>query len=101
MKAGVAEARPGFLGVLSTISRLLGQFLLPFGLFAVLAVGLHIGSDKVDDHLFVLISAADSLFDWASAAVVRTLGGLFGASEPWREAWSFRLAELIDLDTKA
>jgi len=79
----------------------LGRVLLPLGLFSILAVGLHVGSDRIDDHLFVLFSWLDGFLDGATAFVIRGVFGLFGSDEASIERWTFRAAELIDVDVKS
>src|SRR5262245_50299532 len=101
MKADVADKRLGLLGVLSAAGAFFGRILLPLGLFSVLAVGLHVGSDKVDDFLFVVFSDIDSLADFISSLVIQWVGGLFSMGDPWIDAWSLRAAELVDMESKA
>jgi hypothetical protein len=96
----MAEEKGGFFAWLSGAGAFFGRVLLPLGLFSVLAVGLHVGSDRVDDHLFVLISWLDGLADGLAAWVIRGLGGVIGASDLSIDQWTFRAAEWIDVDAK-
>jgi hypothetical protein len=93
--------KTGGASFITGLSGFFGRLLLPLGLFSVLAVGLHIGSDKIDDHLFVFISFLDSLLDSAMIAVVRAFGDLFNYAPAKIDQWTFAAAELIDVEEKA
>jgi hypothetical protein len=95
------EEKGGFYSALSGAGGFFGRVLLPLGLFAVLAVGLHVGSDKIDDHLFVIISWLDALFDGAAIVVIRAVGGIFTDSAQSIEVWTFKTIEWIDVDVKS
>lgn len=94
------QEKKGFLAALSSAGGFFGRVILPLGLFSVLAVGLHVGSDRIDDHLFVVVSWLDSLFDAGATAVIRLIGSLFSGSEHAIDVWTVRAIEWIDVDTK-
>src|SRR5260221_13027543 len=52
----IAEA----LAALSRFVDRIRRGVLMVAFLALLAVGLHVGSDRIDDHLFVVINALDS-----------------------------------------
>ncbi|MCK6544845.1 hypothetical protein L6R52_03185 [Myxococcota bacterium] len=88
---------------ISRVSYLLGHvrgLFLPFGLFALVAVGVHVGCDRLDDQAFVALSALDAIVDAALAATVRAIGDLFSASPASIEAWTYRAVDLVDVDAK-
>lgn len=77
-----------------------GRLVVPLGLFAVLAVGLHAGADRVDDEARFVLDALDARLDAWGAAF---LGWLFSALEvgpTTSERWTFAFVDLIDLDTR-
>lgn len=55
-----------------------GRLSVPLGVFAVLAVGLHAGADRLDDALLVALGLVDAQVDLYGA---RILGALFAALE--------------------
>lgn len=77
-----------------------GRVLLPLGLFSVLVVGLHVGSDRIDDHLFELFSLLDAGFDAAVIFLIREGGALVGLDARTISEWTYRAIELIDADEK-
>lgn len=85
---------------LLTFVAALGRLSVPFGLFAVLAVGLHAGADRVDDRIFVLIHAVDGLVDRAGSAALTWGLGVFDASPTTVERWTFAFVDAVDLETK-
>src|SRR5687767_12438329 len=93
----VSAEKGGVLSAMGGLGGFLGRILLPLGLFSVLAVGLHVGSDKIDDHLFVIISWLDSLADLAATFLIRAIGGLFSDSRQTIEIWTFKAIEFIDV----
>jgi hypothetical protein len=53
-------------GPITAFSRFLGHFrwaFMPFGLLALVAVGVHAAADTLDDRLLSLVDLADSAFD--------------------------------------
>lgn len=99
---GVAktEERGGFFAVVGGAGGFFGRVLLPLGLFSVIAVGLHVGCDKVDDHLFVVISWLDGILDAVATAAVRWTGEFFSQDAASIERWVFIAIELVDLELK-
>lgn len=78
----------------------LGRAVVPLGLFAVIAVGLHAGADRVDDYVLVALNAADEVFDVGASAFVRwALEGL-GFTAATVNRWTYDVVELVDIDTK-
>lgn len=86
--------------LLGLLNRLRGWF-LPFGLFALVAVGIHAGSDRVDDLAYLLYNRIDGVVDRTLAALLAWFGELLSIGPTRIEAWTFTLIELIDLDLKA
>ncbi len=96
----MAEKRSGFIAGLSRFIGLFRGLFLPFGLFSILAVGIHSGSDHVDDHTFVLYNWLDGWLDRALAAVVRFSFTLINGTEAEIAKASYQAADLIDLEVK-
>jgi hypothetical protein len=70
------------------------------GLFALVAIGLHAGADRLDDRVFVLLNLLDGALDALFTAVIRGVGGRLGL-EPGRvERGVVAAIEWIDLDAK-
>jgi hypothetical protein len=78
----------------------LGRRLVPLGLFALIAVGLHAGADVLDDHALVALDLIDGLVDRVGSALLGWAMGMVGAEPGLIERWTFAFAELIDLDTR-
>src|SRR5437870_3481067 len=76
------------------------RLFVPIAFFALIVVGLHVGSDRLDDHLFVALNAIDAWVDAALAFAIKTAGGWIGASEGAIDAAAFRAADFVDLETK-
>jgi hypothetical protein len=87
--------------VFASAGAFFGRVLLPLGLFSVLVVGLHVGSDRLDDHLFELFSFLDNLFDSASSFLLRTVLDALGVDPKTTALWIYRAIEWIDVDQKA
>lgn len=88
---------------ISRVSYLLGHLrglFLPFGLFALVAVGVHVGCDRLDDQAFVALSTLDAITDATLVSILRWAGELFGASGASIEAWTYRAVDLVDVDAK-
>jgi hypothetical protein len=95
-----SERRPGAFTRFSLfLGRLRGLF-FPLAIFAVLSVGLHVGSDQLDDHLFVVTNALDSALDALLGAIIREVWSWFGARPETIDAATFRAADFIDLEAK-
>src|SRR5215470_4035640 len=95
------QKTPWFVTRLSLfLGRIRGLY-FPLALFSVLAVGLHVGSDRVDDQLFVLFNAIDAALDTASTAFIKEVFTWFGASAQTIDAATFRAIDFIDLESKA
>jgi hypothetical protein len=97
----IEEKKPSLVTRVSLFFGRIRGLYFPLALFSVLAIGLHVGSDRVDDHLFVLFNAIDAAIDSTMSAVIREVFTWFGASTQTIETVTFRAVDLIDLDTKA
>lgn len=86
--------------LLGLLDRLRGLF-LPFGLFAVVAVGIHAGSDRVDDLSFLLYDRLDGLVDRVVVGLLGWGGGALGLSPERVDTWGYGFVQLLDLDEKA
>jgi hypothetical protein len=86
--------------LLRILDRLRG-FYLPFGLFAVVAVGIHAGGDRVDDLAFVLYNRIDAIADASISGLLGFLGELFGVSAKRLDAAVFWAIDFIDLERKS
>lgn len=93
--------RTSFFRVITRVVQVLATLAHPIGMFAVLAVGIHVGSDRIDDLLFSIFSEIDGLLDSLAAFVIRGVGSIFSASEDSIERWIFGAAELVDVDLKS
>ncbi len=78
----------------------LRAFLVPIALFGLVVLGLHAGSDRLDDLAFQLINVVDRFIDGVVARVLETVLGTFGASERTVARWTYGAVSLIDLDEK-
>jgi hypothetical protein len=67
---------------------------------ALLVAGLHVGSDRLDDYLFVVINGIDALADGLMSFVIQKIGALFDASEDSIAALTGRAIDLVDLELK-
>lgn len=89
--------------MIAATSRFLGRirgFYIPLGVFAVLAVGMHAGSNRADDHLVVVYNALDA---WVDDLLTAVLGwGLrrFGAEPSTVDRATFVVVDFIDLEVK-
>ena len=81
------------------IARFRGLF-LPLGLFALLAVGIHSGSDRLDDLTLVALNFGDRLLDQLLALVIEPVWRFFGASDRVTQAAVFLAVDFIDLAVK-
>jgi hypothetical protein len=90
-------------GFLARVSAFLGRFrslFVPFGLFAVLAIGIHSGSDHIDDVTYACLNVVDSICDDILAAIIRPVWKFFGARDATVQAAIFWAVDLIDLEMK-
>lgn len=78
----------------------LGGAVVPLGVFAVLVVGVHAGTDRVDDYVFSFLNAVDILVDSAAAVVVETLLGWRRGSAEQIARLTFAIQDFVDLDAK-
>lgn len=97
----MSNTKTSFLGKLSkTIGLFRGAF-LPVGLFAVVAIGIHAGSDRVDDYSFLLFNFLDARLDDLLAWVITHLYGAIDVSVSTTAAHTFHAIDFIDLEVKA
>jgi hypothetical protein len=90
----------GFLaGVSAVVGRFRGVF-LPFGLFAIVAVGIHSGTNHIDDATFAGLNFFDALLDGLLEAVITHVWTFFGVADATREAHIFRAVDFIDIEVK-
>lgn len=88
---------------MARLSAIIGRFrgfFLPFGLFAILAVGIHSGADHIDDATFAGLNFFDGLLDDLLTRVVGGLWRFFGASQATTQAAIYEAVDLIDLEVK-
>lgn len=94
---------PRRAGIFGRFSLFLGFFrgaFLPFGLFALIAAGLHVGTDRLDDRLFLVLNVLDGLADRAAAAIIAEVGTWFDAAPATVSSMQYRAADLVDLGLK-
>jgi hypothetical protein len=92
----VAEGADRFSGFLERVRT---TFIL-IAFLALLVVGLHVGSDRLDDHLFIVINAIDSFFDTIMTWGIEKIGALFDASDDSITSLTYRACDLIDVEMK-
>ncbi len=101
MRRGVvANANDGLLARLSAFVGRFRVFFVPFGLFSILAIGIHSGSDHIDDVTYACLNVLDRLLDGVFAAVIRAVWSFFGSPEATTQAAIFWAVDLIDLEVK-
>lgn len=88
------------MGVLFRLIAGLGRRVVPLGLFAVIAVGLHAGADVLDDHALVALNIIDGQVDRLGSALLAWAMALVGASPNMIERWTFGFQEFVDMDTR-
>lgn len=91
------------MSILTKLSKTIGLFrgiFLPFGLFAIVAVGIHAGSDCVDNYSFVLYNFLDARLDDLLTFVITRAYGLFDISVQTTATHTFKVVDFIDLDVK-
>ena len=96
----MAPRDEGFLARLSAFVGRFRAFFVPFGLFAILAIGIHSGSDHIDDLNYAWLNLIDSVFDELLAAIIRPVWEFFGASDVTTQAAIFWAVDLVDLELK-
>ncbi|MEQ8280838.1 MAG: hypothetical protein RMA76_35685 [Deltaproteobacteria bacterium] len=97
----MTEAKTSFLGRLSMTLGLFRGLFLPVGLFAVVAIGIHAGSDRVDDLSFVLFNFFDARLDDLLAWLIQNVYGALDVSVSTTAAHTFKAIDFIDLEVKA
>lgn len=90
----------GFLARLSAVVGRFRGFFLPFGLFSILAVGIHSGSDHIDDATFAGLNFFDAVADGLLTWIVGGLWRFFGASDATTQAAIYEAVDLVDLELK-
>jgi hypothetical protein len=96
----MAPSDEGFLARLSVFLGRFRAFFVPIGLFAVLAIGIHSGSDHIDDVTYACLNFLDSLLDDLLAGIIRPVWEFFGAGSATTQAAIFWAVDLIDLELK-
>ncbi len=96
----MATADEGFLARLSVFVGRFRSLFVPLGLFAILAIGIHSGSDHIDDVAYGCLNLMDRLADDILAAMIRPVWEFFGANEQTTNAAIFWAVDLIDLEFK-
>jgi hypothetical protein len=74
--------------------------LIRFGMFALVAVGLHAGADKVDDELFFVLNFFDGLMDQLCAFIIKTFGHWFSVQPKTIDQTIFKAVDLVGIQTK-
>ena len=78
----------------------LRRILFPVALFGLVVLGLHAGSDRLDDLAFSVINALDRFADQVLAALVKGVLAPFGPSQRTVARWTYAAVSLIDLEEK-
>lgn len=78
----------------------IGRALVPVGLFALLAVGIHAGCDRVDDRLFALLNFVDAVLDQGLGAAITWVMQVFDAAPQTIARTTFKVADFVDLEVK-
>jgi len=87
------------LGALISVLAGIGRKLAPLALFALLAIGIHSGSDRVDDHTLLAYNWLDSQLDRAVAAALDQWGAWLDTPPERTNHRITRFASLIDWST--
>jgi hypothetical protein len=74
---------------------------IPFGLFALLAIGIHVGCNRLDNHLFVLLNVIDAAVDDVLCFIIQKVCALFSASQSTVDLLTYRAIDFIDLEIKS
>lgn len=77
-----------------------GRLVVPLGLFAVIAVGIHAGADRVDDHAMVALNGLDAWVDEVGGAALTWLLTALDFSSGTVERWTFGFVDFVDLEAK-
>lgn len=91
------------MSILTKLSKTIGLFrglFLPFGLFAIVAVGIHAGSDCVDNHAFSLYNFFDARFDELLTWLIVRVYGFMDVGVQLTATHTFKAVDFIDLDVK-
>ena len=75
-------------------------FLFPLALLSLVVLGLHAGSDRLDDLAFRILNGIDRVIDYALAAVLQAVLPRLGMGEVTVSRWVFAAVSIIDLDDK-
>ncbi len=78
----------------------LRALLSPLALFGLVVLGLHAGSDRLDDLAYVVLNTIDRFFDGLLGGLVQAVLPSMGASAKTVGQWTYALASLIDLEEK-
>ena len=76
------------------------RVLFPFALFGLVVLGLHAGSDRLDDLAFQLINGLDRVLDHILVGILQTVLPAVGVRPDSMSRWTFAAVALIDLDQK-
>lgn len=85
--------------VLAGLARL-RALLYPLALFGLVALGLHAGSDRLDDLAFIGIHAVDRVLDSIAAGVIQGVLPWVGVSEATVSRWTYAAVSAVDLEDK-
>ena len=72
--------------------------LFPVALFGLVVLGLHAGSDRLDDLAFALLHAVDRFVDHVLSGIMQAVVPIFGAGDKTVARWTYAAVSLIDLD---
>ncbi|MEM7674599.1 MAG: hypothetical protein AAF449_01210 [Myxococcota bacterium] len=78
----------------------LRSILFPVALFGLVVLGLHAGSDRLDDIAFRLLHNLDRLVDGLAAKTIEVVLGALGVGERTISRWSYAAISVIDLEEK-
>jgi len=87
---------------LSALLHPLGEdsILIRLCMFALVAVGLHVGADRIDDHIFIALNAFDGGIDQLLSSAIQSVGGWLAWETERIQQVSFRAVDMISLSTK-
>ena len=78
----------------------LRDFLVPIALFSLVALGLHAGSDRLDDLAFRLLNGIDRFFDYVLSGAIKSVLGVFRVGPGTIARWSYAAISVIDIEEK-
>ena len=78
----------------------LRDFLVPIALFSLVALGLHAGSDRLDDLAFRLLNGVDRFFDYVLSGAIKSVLGVFRVGPGTIARWSYAAISVIDIEEK-